>query len=193
MRRATLLCALAVLLCAAPAAFAQGGAAQCRQPVKLAKQQLISGLTLDKGSYRVTVQETGDLTCDQAREYFREILAAPGGRLPADWQVDLANRTFARKDGSDSFSVAVIQPPAGADGGGLSWEEIQNWAVIWLPIIFLGVVAFAILWMLRYMPRTKPQEIKPSAAGAVRWDDVAGVEESKDCLLYTSPSPRDRS
>ena len=32
------------------------------------------------------------------------------------------------------------------------------------------------------MPRTKPQEIKPSSSGAVRWDDVAGVEESKDEL-----------
>ena len=54
--------------------------------------------------------------------------------------------------------------------------------MIWLPIIFLGVVAFGLLWMLRLMPRTKPQEIKPSSAGAVRWDDVAGVEESKDEL-----------
>ena len=32
------------------------------------------------------------------------------------------------------------------------------------------------------MPRTKPQEIKPSSASAVRWEDVAGVEESKDEL-----------
>ncbi|MEA2402929.1 MAG: cell division protease FtsH [Thermoleophilaceae bacterium] len=182
MKRATLLCAFAALLCAAPPAFAQGGAAQCRQPVKLASDQLISGLTLAKGRYRVTVEETGDLTCDQAREYFREILAAPGGRVPTGWQVDLPSRTFVRKDGSDSFSAAIIPPPATAGDGGLSWDGIQNWAVLWLPIIFLGVVAFAILWMLRYMPRTKPQEIKPSSASAVSWEDVAGVEESKDEL-----------
>ena len=54
--------------------------------------------------------------------------------------------------------------------------------MLWLPIIFLGIVSFGLLWMLRFMPRTKPQEIKPSSAGAVRWDDVAGVEESKDEL-----------
>ncbi|MBA3262021.1 MAG: ATP-dependent zinc metalloprotease FtsH [Thermoleophilaceae bacterium] len=182
MKRTTLLCAFAVLLCAAPSAYAQGGAAQCRQPVKLGGQQRISTLTLAKGSYRLTVQETGDLTCDQARQYFREILAAPGGTLPADWQVDLTSQTFAREDGSDSFSIAPIAPPAGATDGGLSWDGVESWAVVWLPIIFLGVVAFAILWMLRFMPRTKPQEIKPSAAGAVAWEDVAGVEESKDEL-----------
>ncbi|MEA2361188.1 MAG: cell division protease FtsH [Thermoleophilaceae bacterium] len=182
MKRTTLVCAFAVLLCAAPSAFAQGGAAQCKQPVKLAAKQRLSSLTLAKGSYQVTVQETGEITCDQGRQYLREILAAPGSTVPAGWQVDLASQTFARKDGSDAFSLTRVPPPAGAGGGGFSWEDIQNWAVIWLPIIFLGVVAFAILWMLRFMPRTKPQEIKPSSAGAVNWEDVAGVEESKDEL-----------
>jgi cell division protease FtsH len=181
MKRASLLCAFALLLCAAPDAFAQGGAAQCRQPVKLAGNHRISAVTLVKGSYRITLQETGDLTCDQARVYFREIIAAPGGTLPNGWRMDLSGLTFARQDGSDAFSVSKIPPPAGA-GGGLSWDDVQNWAVLWLPIIFLGIVSFGLLWMLRLMPRTKPQEIKPSSAGAVRWDDVAGVEESKDEL-----------
>src|SRR5215211_5096763 len=180
MRRTTLLLALAVLLAAVPGAQAQGGAAQCRQQVKLDKQR-ISSLVLVKGAYRITVEDTADLTCGQARQYLTEILAAPGATLPPGWQVDLGSRTFARKDGSDTFSVAIVPPPAVA-GGGFSWSEVQDWAILWLPIIFLGVVAFAILWMLRYMPRTKPQEIKPSASGAVRWDEVAGVEESKDEL-----------
>jgi cell division protease FtsH len=181
MKRAALLTAFAVLLCAAPGSLAQGGAAECSQPVKLSGAQRVSSLALIKGDYRVTVQGTGDLTCDQAREDFREILAAPGGALPADWRLDVASQTFAREDGSHSFSVSRLPTPAGS-GDGLSWGDIQSWAVIWLPIIFLGVVAFAIVWMLRYMPRTKPQEIKPSSAGAVRWEDVAGVEESKDEL-----------
>jgi cell division protease FtsH len=182
MRKVALLCAFAVLLCAAPSAFAQGGAAACRQPVKLSGQQRVSALTLAEGSYRISVQETGDLTCDQARQYLREILAAPGGTLPDDWEVDPASRTFARKDGTDAFSVAVIAPPADAGGGGLSWDGITDWMQIWLPIVFMGVLAAAILWLLRMTPRTKPQEIKPSASGAVRWEDVAGVEESKDEL-----------
>ena len=32
------------------------------------------------------------------------------------------------------------------------------------------------------MPRTKPQQIKPSSSSSVSWDDVAGVEEAKDEL-----------
>src|SRR5215208_5238626 len=179
MRRTALLSAFAVLLCAVPSAFAQGGAAQCRQPVKLSGEQRVSSLVLLKGSYRITVLETGDLTCDRARQYFRDVLDAPGGTLPEGWQVDQATQTFSREDDTDVFSVALIPPPAGS-GGGLSWDDITDWAVIWLPIIFLGVVSFGLLWMLRLMPRTKPQEIKPSSAGAVHWADVAGVEESKD-------------
>jgi cell division protease FtsH len=182
MRQLALLCAFAVLLCAAPSAFAQGGAAACRQPVKLNGQQRVSALTLPEGNYRINVQETGDLTCDQARQYLREILAAPGGTLPDDWEVDPATRMFSRKDGTDAFRVAVIAPPADVGGGGLSWDGITDWMQIWLPIVFMGVLAFAILWLLRRTPRTKPQEIKPSASGAVRWEDVAGVEESKDEL-----------
>jgi cell division protease FtsH len=180
MRRVTLLCAFAALLCAAPNAFAQGGAAECRKPVKLPGNQRVNSVVFPKGSYRITVQETGDLTCDQARAKFRDILATSGGKLPPDWELELVTQTFQREDGSDAFSVDRIPPPR--DEGGLSWDDIESWMVIWLPIIFLGLLVFAVLWMLRYMPRTKPQEIKPSAAGAVRWDDVAGVEESKDEL-----------
>src|SRR5215211_6968799 len=62
---------------------------------------------------------------------------------------------------------------------GFSFLEFQNWAVTWLPIIFMGLIAVTVLWLLRYMPRTKPQQIKPSSSGSVQWDDVAGVEEAK--------------
>jgi cell division protease FtsH len=182
-RTALLLVAFAALACATvPSANAQGGAAQCQEAVELAREQPISSITLGKGSYRLSVEETGDLTCDQARDAFREILAEPSGSLPPGWQVDLNNLSFARDDGSDAFRAKLITPPAASGGDGFSWSDFEDWAVIWLPIIFLGVVAFAILSMLRFMPRTKPQEIKPSSAGAVRWEDVAGVEESKDEL-----------
>jgi cell division protease FtsH len=182
MRRISVLLALLIAVAvAAPPAFAQGGAAQCRQTFKLAGEQRVSTLVLPKGRYRINVQETGDLTCDQAREAMREILAAPGGTLPDGWQVDVATSSFSREDGSNAFSL-VAAPVASAGGGGLSWNDITDWAVVWLPIIFLALLTFAILWMFRYMPRTKPQEIKPSSASAVRWEDVAGVDESKDEL-----------
>jgi cell division protease FtsH len=59
----------------------------------------------------------------------------------------------------------------------------EDWAVVWLPIIFMAIIAVVLLVLLRSMPlRTKPQQIKPESAGAVRWADVAGADEAKDEL-----------
>jgi cell division protease FtsH len=182
MRRAIVVFFLAAVLAAPAAALAQGGSAQCTGPVQVGKEQAPGGLTLDAGAYDVTVRETGDLTCDQARDAFREILAAPGEDLPDGWQIDLAARTFARSDGSDAFGVTPVVAPTATEDGGLTWSDIENWMVIWLPIIFMALIAAFLLLTLRYMPRTKPQQIKPASASAVRWEDVAGVEESKDEL-----------
>jgi cell division protease FtsH len=61
----------------------------------------------------------------------------------------------------------------------LSWDGIQQWMLTWLPLIFMGLIAVVLVGMLRFMPRTKPEEIKPDSKSSVRWDDVAGVEEAK--------------
>ncbi|HEX5910600.1 MAG TPA: AAA family ATPase, partial [Thermoleophilaceae bacterium] len=63
-----------------------------------------------------------------------------------------------------------------------TFQEFQDWAVIWLPILFMALIAGTLLVLLRHMPRTKPQEIKPSSQDSISWDDVAGVEEAKDEL-----------
>ena len=64
----------------------------------------------------------------------------------------------------------------------LSWDGIQQWMLTWLPLIFMGLIAVVLIGMLRFMPRTKPEEIKPDSKSSVRWDDVAGVEEAKEEL-----------
>ncbi len=43
----------------------------------------------------------------------------------------------------------------------------------------MGLIVVLIGMTLRYMPRTKPQEIKPQSSGSIVWDDVAGVDEAK--------------
>ena len=55
----------------------------------------------------------------------------------------------------------------------------------------MGLIALAVVWMVQYMPRTKPQEIAPSSSSSVRWDDVAGVEEAKDELREVVEFMRD--
>ena len=64
--------------------------------------------------------------------------------------------------------------------------------IVWLPIIFMGLIAVVLIMTLRYMPRTKPQEIKPQSSSSVRWHDVAGVDEAKDELREVVEFLRDR-
>jgi cell division protease FtsH len=63
-----------------------------------------------------------------------------------------------------------------------TFQDFQDWAVVWLPIIFMGLLVLLFGLVLRFMPRTKPQQIRPESRSAVRWGDVAGVEEAKDEL-----------
>jgi cell division protease FtsH len=61
-------------------------------------------------------------------------------------------------------------------------DGFENWALTWLPIIFMGLIVVLIAATLRYMPRTKPQQIKPESSDAIKWADVAGAEEAKEEL-----------
>jgi cell division protease FtsH len=58
-------------------------------------------------------------------------------------------------------------------------EDVETWALTWLPIVFMGLIVVLIGMTMRYMPRTKPQEIKPQSSDSISWDDVAGVAEAK--------------
>ncbi len=58
----------------------------------------------------------------------------------------------------------------------------DEWALTWLPIIFMGLIVVLIGATLRYMPRTKPQEIKPESSASIGWEDVAGADEAKEEL-----------
>src|SRR3954453_12862489 len=70
-------------------------------------------------------------------------------------------------------------PPV--DNGSI-WDDVSNFALTWLPIIFMAIICLLIGLTLRFMPRTKPQEIKPDPSQSIRWDDVAGAEEAKEEL-----------
>ena len=91
MRRA-LLIVCASLLCAAPAASAQGGSADCTKPFLINQKQQLDGLTLEPGDYKITTLETGSLTCDAAEDNLREILRERGDALPAGWRLEHPSR-----------------------------------------------------------------------------------------------------
>jgi cell division protease FtsH len=65
---------------------------------------------------------------------------------------------------------------------GMSYDELERYATLWLPVVFMGLLVYLVWRTLKLMPRTKPQQITPRSKSAVTWDDVAGVDETKDEL-----------
>jgi cell division protease FtsH len=176
-----LLVCMAILGALAPTAAADGGAAACTTPVSVNRPQQVGGLELERAPYTLTILDSSEMSCDEAVDEFRSIRRAPGGKLPDGWSVDAATATFSSADGTEGFRVES-QVTVDPGGGGFSWSDIEDWMVVWLPIIFMALIAVVLVMTLRYMPRTKPQEIKPSSSSSVRWQDVAGADEAKDEL-----------
>ena len=73
-----------------------------------------------------------------------------------------------------------MTPIADILGLNLTWDLYTISTL--LMLIFMGVIAWFIVRTFKLMPQTKPQEISAKSKSAVTWDDVAGVEETKDEL-----------
>ena len=58
---------------------------------------------------------------------------------------------------------------------GLEWSGVAT-------LLFMFVMVWFFWRIVRSMPKTKPQQLKPSAKSAVGWDDIAGVEDAKEEL-----------
>jgi cell division protease FtsH len=193
LRSLPVLAALIALAVPSAAAGASGGAASCSVPFDIAHKQQLGELSLDKGTYKLTVLDTSEINCGEASDAVRAALREPGADVPDGWRFDANTHILSREGGTDS--VRLDPEPdgtiTGGDGGGSFWEGMQGFMLTWLPIIFMGLIAVAVLWMVQYMPRTKPTEIAPSSSSSVRWGDVAGVEEAKDELREVVEFMRD--
>ncbi len=61
-------------------------------------------------------------------------------------------------------------------------QELQNQAMNWEPVVailFFVALIFVFWRMLKVMPRTKPELIKPSSDQSVTFADIAGVDDAK--------------
>jgi len=77
---------------------------------------------------------------------------------------------------------AITSVPAASTPQPSIAQEIQTWALNWQPvlmIIFFAAILFVLWRTLKVMPRTKPQQIKPSSEQSVTFADIAGVDEAK--------------
>jgi cell division protease FtsH len=73
-----------------------------------------------------------------------------------------------------------VIPPANFLGLDLSWDLYTLSTLVMM--LFMGLIAYFIWRTFKLMPRTKPQEISPRSKSSITWDDIAGVEETKDEL-----------
>src|SRR6266540_3433606 len=193
LRSLALLAALIVLAVPpATAAAAAGGSASCTVPFEVARHQQLGELGFDPGPYKLTVLDTSQLNCDEASDALRAALREPGAELPDGWKFEAASHVLSREDGSEAIRVdPKLEDTLGGSDDGSFWKGLESFALTWLPIIFMGLIALAVVWMVQYMPRTKPQEIAPSSSSSVSWHDVAGVEEAKEELREVVEFMRD--
>src|SRR3954464_3035650 len=65
------------------------------------------------------------------------------------------------------------------------FDDVKDFALEWSGVATL-IFMVAMVWFfwrtLKLMPKTKPQQIKPSAKSSIGWDDIAGVEDAKEEL-----------
>ena len=52
----------------------------------------------------------------------------------------------------------------------------------WLPIFFMGALVIGVFALMRFMPRTRPPQIKPESAPSIGWAEIAGADEAKEEL-----------
>ena len=62
------------------------------------------------------------------------------------------------------------------------YDDVERYVPLWAPVIILAVICYFMWRTLKLMPRTKPTEISSKSKQTVTFDDVAGVDETKDEL-----------
>ncbi|MCW2989582.1 MAG: hflB [Solirubrobacterales bacterium] len=65
------------------------------------------------------------------------------------------------------------------------FDKVKDFSLEWsgvATLLFMFAMVFFFWRTLKLMPKTKPQQLKPSAKSSVGWNDIAGVEDAKEEL-----------
>src|SRR5437763_1040920 len=62
----------------------------------------------------------------------------------------------------------------------LGYPDVTSFLQAWLPIVFMGALVIGVFALMRFMPRTRPEQIKPDAAPSIGWAEIAGADEAKE-------------
>jgi cell division protease FtsH len=64
----------------------------------------------------------------------------------------------------------------------MGYPDLTSFLQAWLPIIFMGLLVVGVFALMRFMPRTRPTQIKPDSAPSIGWSEIAGADEAKEEL-----------
>jgi cell division protease FtsH len=64
----------------------------------------------------------------------------------------------------------------------LGYTDFWSWLHDWAPIMLMAVLIGTVLLLMRFMPKTRPERLKPDEAPPIAWGDIAGADEAKDEL-----------
>ena len=80
-------------------------------------------------------------------------------------------------DDLSAFAQGYVTP-----GGSSTGFYVTSFLQAWLPIVFMGALVIGVFALMRFMPRTRPEQIKPDSAPSIGWADIAGADEAKEEL-----------
>jgi cell division protease FtsH len=58
------------------------------------------------------------------------------------------------------------------------FHDLGGYALLWLPLVFLGLLTYLMFRVVGMMPRVKPNLVEPESKSSVHWEEVAGVDEA---------------
>src|SRR3981081_3964500 len=76
----------------------------------------------------------------------------------------------------------LVLPVFHAPSTFLGYPDVTSFLQAWLPIVFMGALVVGVFALMRFMPRTRPAQIKPDSAPSIAWTDIAGADEAKEEL-----------
>jgi cell division protease FtsH len=53
-------------------------------------------------------------------------------------------------------------------------------ALVWLPLVMVGMIIYLLWRTVQVMPRIQTKSATPTSKSSVSWDEVAGLEEARD-------------
>src|SRR5947207_8512082 len=62
---------------------------------------------------------------------------------------------------------------------GTLYHDFSSSMLTWLPLVFFAIVVYLLWRTVQLMPRVKPKLVTPHSKTAVRWEEVAGLDEAK--------------